>query len=386
MQQVFHSTLHPAQGARGGTATNSDVRVVLELHDVDPANPATEVTPATVLYDGVISDAPGFCTYALINAGNMQCSVAFTRITLPVDALVRSTLPQQNTRTRRAGALLEGADCRVSEEPALQFYPQYAPAANELIEVSYRGRGRARARVTDPVSVAAHRRGSDDGVRGGLRQIAMPSPRTSEDCETAALALLDDAGQGWTGEYRVWSPFLPGGASDIFPGDGLQVDVPSRAAFLMAIVREVDIEMADIGGENSRYTLRFVDAGTPSLDFAFENSTAQQVTSLAATEVAAIGPAFLPDVTGAAVANVTSTSVTMDAGFTPAASEGIEVRRTDAGWGVDNDRNLIGRFKSRNFTVSRYGRVQDYFLRRYDSSSPPRYSRHSTALHVDYPL
>jgi len=30
--------------------------------------------------------------------------------------------------------------------------------------------------------------------------------------------------------------------------------------------------------------------------------------------------------------------------------------------------------------------TQDYFLRLYDSSSPPKYSRYSAALHVDYPL
>src|SRR5262249_20487558 len=154
---------------------------------------------------------------------------------------------------------------RVSEEPALQFYPAYIPLANETIEVSYRGRGRARARVMDSVSVAAHRLGSDDGVRGGGRPIGMPAPRTSMGCETAALALLDDAGQGWSGEYRVWSPFLPGGAGDVFPGDGLTVNVASRGAEFTAIVSEVDVEVADLLGENSRYSVRFVDRGDPSL-------------------------------------------------------------------------------------------------------------------------
>jgi hypothetical protein len=386
MGQVFHSEPHPAGGGRGGGAAGSEARVVLEVHEIDPANPATQVAPATVLYDGALVDAPGFATYALINAGTIQCSAAFTRSSLAVDALVRSTTPSQSTRTRRAGALLDGADCRVSEEPALQFYPQYAPVANETIEVSYRGRGRARARVLDPVSVADHRRGSDDGVRGGVRHIGMPAPRTSADCETAALALLDDSGQGWTGEYRAWSPFLPGGAEDIFPGDGLEVNVASRSALFTGIVREVDVELVDIAGENSRYRLQFVDAGDPSLDFAFERATALSVTGLTAIDAREIETAHLADLSAAAVTNVTSTSVTLDAGFSPTSGEGIEVRRTDAGWGADNDRNLVGRFTSRNFTVPRYGRVQDFFLRRYDGSSPAKYSRYSAAVHVDYPL
>lgn len=347
MSQVFHSGTHGAGVGRGGNASASDVRVVLEVHDIDPANPASQVAPAIVLYDGLLGNPPGFATYALINASTMQCSGAFTRLSLAVDALVRSAAPQQNARTRRPGALLDGADCRISEEPALQFFPQYAPLANETIEVSYRGRGRARARVVDLASIAAHQAGSDDGIRGGVRQISMPAPRTSEDCETAALALLDDAGQGWTGEYRVWSPFLPGGATDIFPGDGLAVNVPSRAAAFRGVVREVDVEIADIAGENNRYTLRFVDAGDPSLGFVFDSATAQPVSTLTATDKAAIGTTFLSDLSGAVVMNLTSTTVTMDAGFSPGVGEGIEVRRTDAAWGPDNDRNLVGRLRRR---------------------------------------
>jgi hypothetical protein len=385
MQQVFHSALHPAGSARGGDAVTCGVRVVLEVHDIDPANPATQVALATVLYDDVIANAPGSCTYALINVTQMQCSVAFTYLWLAVDALVRSTLPDANPRTRRTGSLRDGAECHVSEEPALQFFPQYIPAKDEAIEVSYRGRGHARARVMNSASIAALARGGDDGVRRGVQQVALPLPRTSADCETAALALLDDAGQGWAGQYQAWSPFLPGGAADIFPGDGLAVDAPSRTASFAAIVRDVDVEIVDLAGENCRYTLQFVDAADPSLDFAFQSATVKQATALAAMEISAVG-VFLPDLTSAAVTNVSSTTVTVDAGFTPGTGEGIEVRSTDAGWGPDNDRNLAGRFTSSSFTLPRFGRAQDYFLRRYDSSLPPKYSRYSAGLHVDYPL
>ena len=43
-------------------------------------------------------------------------------------------------------------------------------------------------------------------------------------------------------------------------------------------------------------------------------------------------------------------------------------------------------FTGRSFTLPRLARIQDYYLRQYDASSPPKYSRYSTALHVDYPL
>src|SRR5579863_8421858 len=43
-----------------------------------PGNPASMVAPATVLFDDVVSNAPAFCRYALVNATNLQCSIAYT--------------------------------------------------------------------------------------------------------------------------------------------------------------------------------------------------------------------------------------------------------------------------------------------------------------------
>jgi len=63
-----------------------------------------------------------------------------------------------------------------------------------------------------------------------------------------------------------------------------------------------------------------------------------------------------------------------------------EARWSDSGWGPDNDRNLIGRFTTQTFTIPRLSQVQNCYLQQYDGSNPPRYSRYTTALHVDYPL
>jgi hypothetical protein len=98
------------------------------------------------------------------------------------------------------------------------------------------------------------------------------------------------------------------------------------------------------------------------------------------------GNVYLADLVNAEVTNVTSTTVTIDAGITPGPAGGIEVRYSDAGWGPDNNRNLVGRYTNSTFTLTRYARAQSYFLRSYDGSVPAKYSRYSTALHVDYPL
>ena len=63
-----------------------------------------------------------------------------------------------------------------------------------------------------------------------------------------------------------------------------------------------------------------------------------------------------------------------------------EVRVHDYGWGVSNDRNLLGRFSEQAFTLPRMARTQTYFLRLYNTAAPPKYSRYAAALHVDYPL
>ena len=48
-------------------------------------------------------------------------------------------------------------------------------------------------------------------------------------------------------------------------------------------------------------------------------------------------------------------------------------------------RDLLGRFVTQTLSVTRLTRLVTYYLRQYDNSSPPKYSRYSTALHVDYP-
>jgi len=388
LQQVFHSSTHGAGAARGGTSVDAEVRAVLEVHDIDPANPGSQVAASTILFDGILANSPDFCIYALVNAVDLHCNLTFTRITRAVNAEVRSALPGEGYRTLLAGSLSDGAKCKVSREPALQFFPQSMPAPNELISVHYRGSGRALARVSDSASIAAHVRANDDGVRAVVRSMEAPAARNARDCEQAALAILDDAtGPAWTGEYRVWSDFLPGGAADIFPGDALDVNVPSRSAAFRAIVREVEIDCADLADDHCLYTIRFADEAAQALSMAFTAGPISDALDLMAIEPGAVGTNFLADLSAAEIILPPgSTSVTLDAGITPMNGGGIEARWSDTGWGPDNDRNLIGRFSSRSFSVPRLGRVQDYFLRQYDQSSPARYSRYSAALHLDCPL
>jgi hypothetical protein len=387
--ETYHSSLHPAGSGWGGAAVTADVRFVLEVQDIDPSNPATLVTPATVLYDDVITSAPGFCTYALVNAANMQCSVAYTYVAHISLAEVRTALPSANYVTQLVGALSDGAACEITSDPSLDFYPQYVPALNQLIVASYRGAGRAVAQVENEASVLSLQNGADDGTRGTVRVAKMPAARTDVDCENAALAILDDAtGTAWSGIYETWSDFLPGAAGDIFPGDAITVNVPSRGASFVGIVRQVEMQVADPADDRSFYTIGFAnDLASPlALEYAASATTIALQDMPPLLQTAQVGAYYQIDLTEAQITAVTSTTVEVDAGMAPPSGCGIEVRENDYGWGQANDRNLLGRFSTETFSLARLAETQDYFLRLYDSSSPPKYSRYSAALHVDYPL
>jgi hypothetical protein len=365
------------------------VRFVLEVQDVDPSNPATLIAPGTVLYDDVITGAPGFCTYALVNAASMHCSIAYTYVAHISLAEVRTALPSACYVTQLVGSLSDGAECEITSSPSVDFYPQYVPALNELIVVSYRGSGRASAEVQNAASVASLQNGSDDGTRGAVRDVKTPAARTAADCENAALAILENAGgAAWSGTYQTWSDFLPGAATDIFPGDAVAANVPSRGAAFTAIVRQVEIQVADPANDREMYKIEFAnDLATPLAMLSAVTLTTVPLQDLppvlATTQV---GAYYQVNLTDAQVTAVTSTTVTVDAGMAPPSGCGIEVRAHDYGWGESNDRNLLGRFSAETFSLPRLARSQNYFLRLYDSFSPPRYSRYSAALHVDYPL
>jgi hypothetical protein len=387
--QTYHSSLHPAGDGLGGAPVTADVRVVLEVQDIDPNNQATLVAPATVLYDDVIVGAPGFCTYALVNAVNLRCSLAYTYVAHISLAEVRTALPSANYVTQLVGALSDGASCEITSDPSLDFYSQYVPALNELIVASYRGSGRAVAQVENAASVASLRSGTDDGTRGNVRVVKNPIMRTNVDCENAAMATLDDAaGAAWSGSYEAWSDFLPGAAADIFPGDGIALNIPTRVASFTATVREVEIEIADPADDRSFYTIGFAnDLASPlAIEYEASATTIAIEDTPPLLQTTQVGDYYQTNLTEAQITSVTSTTVEVDAGLAPPSGYGIEARENDYGWGQANDRNLLGRFNTQTFTLIRLAQTQNYFLRLYDNSSPPKYSRYSAALHVDYPL
>jgi hypothetical protein len=319
----------------------------------------------------------------------MHCGIAYTYLRHISLAEVRTALPDSSYTTRLVESMSDGGECLIASSTSLDFYPQYVPPRDTLIVVSYRGYGRAVAEVTNSTAVAKLQDGTDDGMRGVVTTLKTPSARTQADCEHAALAILDDAGGlAWMGAYEVWSDFLPGGADDIFPGDGLSVNLPSQRAMFSAIVRQISIDLVDPANDRAMYTVEF--ANDLAIPLALQQQSSATTVPLQDMPVrlltSQVGTYYLTSLTNAQITQVSSTTVQIDAGTAPGPGFGIEVRTHDYSWGAANDRNLLGRFSTRTFSLRRLGRTQSYFLRLYDNSSPARYSRYAAALHVDYPL
>ncbi len=384
VRQTYLSSTHPAGNGRGGDAIAAAIRVVLSVHDVDPNNPGTIGAPATVLYDNVLSATPGFATYALINESSFFAGVSFTRLQHIVDAEIRSIIPGGQFRTRLTGAFADGGECYITSSGELYFYPPYPPEPDEQVVVAYRSSGRAMARVQDQNSIAQHAHGSDGGRRIYVRHLTQPSAPTSIDCENACLCLLDDSVEpAWAGECQVVSDFLPVG--DIIPSEAVEVSVPSRGAAFTAIVREVDVQVLSLADDCSNYAIKFANEAAEPVALQFENVTLPAPLTTIYTTTMPSSSLYIPSLTAAVITDVIATEITVDAGVNPPPGGGIEVRRSDGGWGPASSGNIAGRFTTRTFILPRLSRVQGYYLRQYDGSSPAKYSRYSTLLHINYP-
>ncbi len=79
--------------------------------------------------------------------------------------------------------------------------------------------------------------------------------------------------------------------------------------------------------------------------------------------------------------------IQIDAGCDPPQGGGFEVRRADWNFGANVDvPDLVLRSPVRDFSIPRAAQVERYYVRMYDASTPPLYSRFSSAVFVDVPL
>jgi hypothetical protein len=400
MQRVMQRYYCMADGVVEGfgdlSGAGSPCDVVFELIDEG----ASSNTPATVLYDtaavtGTLAGSPMTCDFVAVSSTQLYGSIRSIQVTRPGTAWVVSTLPSGTKQTRLIGAAGEGVDCTVTYGTSagtpgkVRFLTGRVPVVGEIVTVQYRNQQRSVARMASDASVTAEAQaGAAGGVAGTSRwlgKVLQPVARSSADCETAAQALLAFATSrtaAVAGSYAAVNP-----AADIWPGDVLAITSDGVTSSLL--VRSVEVRDANAVPEIRTYAITFANDWATQWADGLGLKLSEAVAADAYLPATAMtGPAqVLANLQQLSVTTVSGSEIQIDAGCDPPQGGGFEVRRADWNFGPNVDvPDLVLRSPVRTFSIPRAAQVERYYVRMYDASSPPLYSRFSSAVFLDVPL
>lgn len=364
----------------GGLMLPAAASAVFEVQDTTNGVAGTPV----VLYTGSFAGTPPpFCLFAPYDGGDLQCSIANVTVEQLGPVWVTSTPPSGTPIVRRIGTAAQGADCTLSQEGKLKFYPASIPQAGEVIAISYRTTRRSVARMASASSIATESAGGIlPGTACWIGSVTSPAPRSSVDCENAASAMLAIAtsrAAAWTGAYTEWNPEQQG---DVWPGDVLAVASASAGLTANLVVRSVQIDLACSSPGLAKYTIAFANDWAD--DLAIKTSSAVPADAWLTQQPETATP--LANLNTLAVTSINGSTIQINAGVTPPAGGGFEVRRRDWSFTPGPGPDLVLRSPVSSFTISRQAAMEQYYIRMYDASTPPNYSRFSSAVFVNLPL
>jgi hypothetical protein len=377
-------------GSASGLAAPMDV--VFELVDEG----VSSNTPATVLYDSEavelpVVNSPATCAFVVANSTQLFGSVGSVSVTRAGSLWVVSTLPGGAVQTRLSGVAGQGVDYQAEYGTAagspgkLTFFAGRVPVAGERVTVSYRGERRAVARLASMASVASEAVSGAPGTCQWLGKVTAPTPRSSVDCESAAQAVLAFATSrtaAVAGSYALVNP-----AQDIWPGDVLAVTSAGVTSSLL--VRSVVVTDAHAVPEVREYKVAFAnDWATEWADGLGLKLSEEIAANAILPQTASSAPGLvLANLQQLTVTSLTGTALQVDAGTAPPVGGGFEVRRSDWQFGIGVDAaDLVLRSWVRSFSSPRSAQVERFYVRMYDASTPPVYSRFSSAVFMNWPV
>jgi hypothetical protein len=277
-----------------------------------------------------------------------------------------------------------GGDGGAGAPGKIAFLAGRVPVAGERVTVSYRNERRSIARLSSAASVASEAVNGAPGTCRWLGKVAAPVARSSADCESAAQAVLAFSSSrtaAVAGTYALVNP-----TEDIWPGDVLAITSGGVTSSLL--VRSVVATDGSALPEVLEYKVAFAN------DWAAE--WAAGIGLKLSEEIAA--DAYLPQTASSApgqvlanlqqltVTSMTGTALQVDAGTAPPAGGGFEVRLRDWAFGMGVDGvDLVLRSPVRSFSIPLAAQVERYYIRMYDGSTPPLYSRFSSGVFVNAP-
>jgi hypothetical protein len=374
--QAYYAMVNGSIESFGGGLVSAPMSVVFELQDLGAASN----TPATVLYDGSVVSSPASCSFVAVNSVQLFGSMGYCRVTQTGSAWVVSTLPSGVSFTRLIGVAGEGVDCKLSDAGKVTFFAGRVPVAGEIVTVLYRNQQRAVARLDNAASVAAEAAGGMPGTAQWLGKVLKPEARSSMDCESAALAVLNfsvSRAAAVSGSYEMVNP-----AADVWPGDVLAFT--SGGQTTNVIVRRVEAVDGMTCPEGLIYKIAFANDWAEGLGLTLSEAIAADAL-LPETALAAPGN-VLANLQQLQVVSATATALQVDSGTAPPAGGGFEVRRRDGDFGPGVDQDLVLRSPVRSFSIPREAQVEHYYVRMYDGSTPPLYSRFSSGVFTDLPV
>ena len=382
VKQTFYAMVNGVVDSFGSGLATAPMSLVFEVRDLFSASN----TPVTVLYDGGVASSPAQATVVAANSIQLFGSVGAVILTRTGSAWITSTDPTSGTvSTRLAGTSTDGVDCRVTSSATgkVTFFAGRVPIANEGITVSYRGRRRSVARLANAASIAAEAAGGSVGTARWVGKVIRPPARSSEDCEFAAQAILSFASNraaAVSGSYVTINPAAP----DIWPGDVLALTANGSSSSV--VVRRVVIDEQGAAPEVLTYKLAFANDWAEGLSISLSEAIAANalLPQTALNLPAGTAAPVLANLQQLTVTAASGTSLTIDAGTAPPTGGGFEVRRHDGAFGTgsgsSSSGDLVLRSPVRGFSIPRAAFEEKFFVRMYDGSTPPLYSRESSAI------
>ncbi len=337
-------------------------------------------TPVTI-YDGSLASLPDVCQVVAVSSINLIGSIRSLTVKNLGSGWVVSTPPGGTAYTRRIGTTAEQAECYVAGGRILTFYTGYVPVAGEHMAVNYRTIGRAVGRAVNAASQQALAQAGSPAVAAWIGSVISPAARSSADCRNAALVMEQAAASVsalWSGTYKGTSASF---ATDVWPGDAMQLNAPSANLNAQVVVRTVRLS----------YKASYPDL--VNYDIAFANDWADDLAIKTSTRVPAdawlpapIAPTLLQNLNGLTVIALNGSTVTINTGVAPPSGGGFEIRLRDFAFMPGEDPTLVMRGSQQTLTFSRVSAADRFYIRMYDGSTPPNYSEFSAALFINLPL
>ena len=333
------------------------------------------------LYDGAVANLPALCAVVAASGKSLFGSMRAFHLKNLGSGWVMSTRPNSGASTRPLGSPVEAGECEFQGGGKLQFQLGSIPEVGELVSVFYRTRGRAVGRA---VNAGNQQSLADAGLQADtpwVGSVIEPQARCSADCRNAALVsaqTIADDSSVLRGTYKGSNYEFD---SDVWPGDALLLNVPSAALDSQVIIREVTVSYSSSLPDLVEYGIAFANDWAEDLTIK-RSPTVPEDAWLSVPSF----PTVLPNLTGLTVTMLNGSTVAINAGVTPPAGGGFEIRRRDFEFMPGTDPGLVTRSTQPNIIFSRETTNDRFYIRTYDGATPPNYSEFSTALFINLPL